>query len=73
MTRYAQEEIIGICVAMSSLDLPPYVLLWIIDRLPNYDRLSHQKFAIRFDLANCSFAVAWMRKPVDDGLEKYVA
>jgi rubredoxin len=34
---------IGICLAMSSLQLPPYVLRWIIDWLPNYDRLSHHK------------------------------
>ena len=28
----------------SALELPPYVLLWIIDWLPNYyDKLSHQK------------------------------
>jgi ankyrin repeat protein len=40
LMRYAQPEIVGICLAMSSLDLPPYVLLWIIDWLPNYDRLS---------------------------------
>jgi hypothetical protein len=43
LMRYAQPEIIGICLAMSSFDLPPYVLLWIIDWLPNYDRLSHHK------------------------------
>jgi hypothetical protein len=43
LMRYAQPEIIGICLAMSSLELPPYVLLWIIDWLPNYDRLSHHK------------------------------
>ena len=28
---------------MSALELPPYVLLWIIDFLPNYDFLSHHK------------------------------
>ena len=43
LMRFAQDEIIGICLAMSSLDLPPYVLLWIIDELPNYDLLSHHK------------------------------
>jgi hypothetical protein len=26
---------------MSSTELPQYVLLWIIDYLPNYDMLSH--------------------------------
>lgn len=41
LMRFAQQEIVGICLAMSSLDLTPYVLLWIIDFLPNYDRLSH--------------------------------
>jgi hypothetical protein len=43
LMRIKQDEIIGICLAMSSLELPPYVLLWIIDWLPNYDRLSHHK------------------------------
>jgi hypothetical protein len=43
LMRYAQPDIIGICLTMSSLELPPYVLLWIIDWLPNYDRLSHHK------------------------------
>jgi hypothetical protein len=43
LMRYAQPEIIGICIALSSFELPPYVLLWIIDWLPNYDRLSHHK------------------------------
>ena len=43
LMRWAQPEIVGICLAMSSLELPPYVLLWIIDFLPNYDKLSHHK------------------------------
>ena len=43
LMRYAQPEIIGICLAMSALELPPYVLLWITDYLPSYDKLSHHK------------------------------
>ena len=43
LMRFAQPDIIGICLALSSLDLPPYVLLWIIDWLPRYDLLSHHK------------------------------
>jgi hypothetical protein len=41
--RCAQEEIVGVCLAFASLDLPPYVLLWIMDWLPHYDKLSHHK------------------------------
>lgn len=41
--RYAHADIINICLALAPLDLPPYVLLWIMDWLPNYDRLSHHK------------------------------
>ena len=44
LMRFAQDTIIGICLAFAPLDLPPYVLLWIIDFLPNYyDKLSHHK------------------------------
>jgi hypothetical protein len=43
LLRFAHPEIVGICIAMSPLELPPYVLLWIIDWLPNYDLLSHHK------------------------------
>jgi hypothetical protein len=43
LMRFAQRDIIGICLAMSPLELPHYVMLWIIDWLPNYHRLSHLK------------------------------
>ena len=43
MQKYAQEDIVGICIAFASTELPPYVLLWFIDWLPNYWRLSHHK------------------------------
>jgi hypothetical protein len=43
LMRFAQPEIVDICIALASRKLPPYVLLWIIDWLPNYDRLSHHK------------------------------
>ena len=41
--RFAQPDIIGICLALAPLELPPYVLLWIVDWLPRYDLLSHHK------------------------------
>ena len=41
--RFAQDTFIGICLAFAPLELPPYVLLWITDELPNYDKLSHHK------------------------------
>ena len=41
LMRFAQPEIIGICLALAPLELPPYVLLWIVDWLPRYDLLSH--------------------------------
>ena len=41
--QFAQPDIIGICLALAPLNLPPYVLLWIIDWLPRYDLLSHHK------------------------------
>ena len=43
LMRQAQPELVGICLAFAPLELPPYVLLWIIDFLPNYDKLSHHK------------------------------
>lgn len=43
LMQYAQPEIVGICLAFASLELPPYILLWIVDWLPNYDKLSHRK------------------------------
>ncbi len=43
LMKYAHGDIIGICLAMCKLDLPPYVLLWIIDWLPIYHLLSHHK------------------------------
>ena len=41
--QFAQPDIIGICLALAPLELPPYVLLWIVDWLPRYDLLSHHK------------------------------
>ena len=41
--RFAQHDIIGICLALAPIELPPYVLLWIIDWLPHYGQLSHHK------------------------------
>ena len=41
--QFAQPDIVGICLALASLELPPYVLLWIVDWLPRYDLLSHHK------------------------------
>ena len=41
LMQYVQDDIIGICLAIFPLDLPAYVLLWIIDWLPNYDKLFH--------------------------------
>ena len=43
LMRFAQPDIIGICLALAPLELPPYVLLWIVDWLPRYDLLSHHK------------------------------
>ena len=43
LMRFAHPDIIGICLALAPLDLPPYVLLWIVDWLPRYDLLSHRK------------------------------
>jgi len=43
LMRYAQNNIVLICLAFAYLELPPYVLLWIMDFLPNYDKLSHHK------------------------------
>ena len=43
LMRLAHPDIIGICLALAPLDLPPYVLLWIVDWLPRYDLLSHHK------------------------------
>ena len=43
LMQFAQPEIIGICLALAPLELPPYVLLWIVDWLPRYDLLSHHK------------------------------
>ena len=52
LMRYAQPEIIGICLAFAPLELPPYVLLWITDFLPNYDKLSHKKIALITSVRN---------------------
>lgn len=42
--RLVQPKILDICVAMAPLQLPPYVLLWIIDWLPFYEAaVSHHK------------------------------
>ncbi len=43
LMQHAQPDIIGICLAFAPLELPPYVLLWITDFLPNYNLLSHHK------------------------------
>ena len=43
LMQFAQPEIIGICLALAPLELPPYVLLWIVDWLPRYDLLPHRK------------------------------
>ncbi len=36
-------EILDICIALAESNLPPYVLLWIVDWLPNYKFVSHHK------------------------------
>lgn len=41
--RNVYENIVGICIAFASLQLPSYVLLWIVDYLPDYHLLSHLK------------------------------
>lgn len=41
--KAVHKNILNICIAMAPLCLPSYVLLWIIDELPNYDRVSHFK------------------------------
>ena len=41
--QFAQSHIVDICLALSPLELPPYVLLWIIDWLPRFDKASHHK------------------------------
>ncbi len=43
LMRHAQPDIIDICLALAPFQLPAYVLLWIMDWLPNFDRLSHYK------------------------------
>ena len=43
LMRFAQPIIVGICLALASLELPPYILLWIVDWLPRFDKLSHHK------------------------------
>jgi hypothetical protein len=43
LMRHAQSTIVDVCIALSSLQLLPYVLLWIVDFLPNFDKLSHVK------------------------------
>lgn len=35
--------LLDICIAMSVLRLPPYVMLWIIDWVPHYDLVSHRR------------------------------
>ena len=40
LMRYAQADIVSICIALAPLELPPYVLLWILDWLPRYELLS---------------------------------
>ena len=37
------KEIIDVCIALASLDLPPYVLLEIIDWLPLFEYVDHKK------------------------------
>ncbi len=43
LMRYAHPDIVDICLALAPFDLPPYVLLEIIDWLPQFARLSHHK------------------------------
>ena len=40
---FAHNDIVGICMALSNLHLPHYIVLWIIDWLPNYHLLSSLK------------------------------
>jgi hypothetical protein len=41
--RWAHPDIIDICLALAPFDLPPYVLLEIIDWLPQFEKVSHHK------------------------------
>lgn len=41
LMRHAQQDIVGICLALAPLELPPYVMLWIIDFIPQYAQVSH--------------------------------
>jgi ankyrin repeat protein len=41
LMEFAQPEILDTCIAMAPLTLPAYVMLWILDELPNYHRVSH--------------------------------
>lgn len=37
----AHSTIINICIALAELELPPYVLLWIVEFIPPLHMLSH--------------------------------
>lgn len=37
------DKIVDFCIGMASLELPPYVLLWIFDELPHMHHASHVK------------------------------
>lgn len=41
LMQFVHPEILDICIAMSALLLPAYVLLWIVDYLPNFSKASH--------------------------------
>jgi hypothetical protein len=43
LMHFAHTNITGTCLALSAFDLPEHALLSIIDRVPNYARLTQQE------------------------------
>ena len=41
--EFVHDDIVDICLTMYPLNLPPYVMLWIIDWLPSYELVSHHR------------------------------
>ena len=41
--EHVHDDIVDMCLAMYPLNLPPYIMLWIIDWLPSYELVSHHR------------------------------